>query len=111
MRVTRWKKPTKYGNVRTVLDGITFDSRKEATRYLTLKALLKAGQITNVAVHPRFPLVVEGKKICDYVADFSYQEMPSGKTIVEDVKGVITPVAKLKIKLMLAIHDICVRIM
>lgn len=81
---------------RTV-DGITFDSKKEMTRYLDLKAMERAGVITNLALQTRFPLIVNGTKICTYVSDFDYDE--NGEYVVEDVKGVKTSVYRLKKKL------------
>lgn len=45
----------------------------------------KAGLISNLKVHPRFKIDVEGGHICDYVADFSYQN--DHGLIVEDTKG------------------------
>lgn len=94
----------KYGNKKTVLDGHTFDSKKEAKRYSELKLLERAKEITDLQLQVRYPLMVGGKLICTYVADFCYTS--GGKKYVEDVKGVRTEVYKLKRKLMLAIHGI-----
>jgi len=96
----------KYGAKKEVVDGYKFDSRKEARRYVSLKMLQMAGDITDLAVHPKFILqegfMWRGKKIRPiiYIADFMYQE--EGITIVEDVKGgksMITALAKVKIKM------------
>ena len=43
-----WVKQNKYGNEKTVVDGITFASRKEASRWQELKMLEKAGEITGL---------------------------------------------------------------
>tara|TARA_R110000787_G_scaffold217305_1_gene326148 strand:- start:226 stop:546 length:321 start_codon:yes stop_codon:yes gene_type:complete len=94
----------KYNAVKTTLDGITFASKAEAKRYAELKLLAEAGLIANLSLQPRFNCVVNEHKICTYVADFLYLE--SGKQVVEDVKGVKTPVYKLKKKLVEAIHNI-----
>lgn len=103
--IRRAKKTTsKYGNKKTVVDGITFDSKKEAARYQELKLMQKAGLIAGLGMHPSFDLWVNNQRVCRYVADFSYQE--NGKTVVEDVKGVKTPVYNLKKKLMKALHGI-----
>ena len=62
----------KYNAKRTVVDGITFDSRKEARRYGELKLLEKAGEIIYLKTHPSFPIVIDGKNICVVELDFSY---------------------------------------
>ncbi|MGD9714830.1 MAG: DUF1064 domain-containing protein [Thermomicrobiales bacterium] len=102
------KKPSKYKAVRTTLDGITFASKREAERYATLKLLEKAGDITKLELQPRYPLVVNDQLVGNYVADFRYRD-EQGNTVVEDAKGVKTPVYKLKKKLMKAIYGIEVR--
>lgn len=97
---------SKYGNVKTVVDGIQFDSKKEATRYCQLKLLQKAGKISDLRLQPKFDLVVCGTKICRYIADFEYIE--NGLVIVEDVKSTATKtqVYRLKNKLMKAVLKI-----
>lgn len=94
---------SKYRAKKTEIDGIKFDSKKEAKRYIALKELEKKGNIEKLMLQPRF-LLQEGfrkngkayRKI-EYVADFMYQQ--EGKLIVEDVKGMKTDVYKLKQKL------------
>lgn len=93
----------KYHAKKTVVDGIAFDSRKEAYRYLALKGMEEAGSIEDLRRQVRYELVpafdVDGKhyRPIHYVADFVYVE--DGKTVVEDVKGMVTDVYKLKSKL------------
>ena len=102
-------KAPKYLNRKTVVDGITFDSAKEARRYGELKLLERAGQITGLEIQPSFRLVVNNCLICTYRADFRYTtDTPHvrGLVVVEDVKGIKTPVYRLKKKLMLAIHGV-----
>lgn len=102
---------SKFGNVRTVVDGITFASKKEARRYSELKLLEKAGKISNLVLQKRFPIYVHEVKICDYVCDFEY--LPEGKALgretVEDTKGVRTAIYKLKKKLLAACYGIEIR--
>jgi len=93
---------TKYHAKKTTLDGITFDSLMEARRYGELKLLLRNGEIDQLEVHPVYPLVVNDKRIGKYIADFKYME--NGREVVEDVKGVLTAVYRLKKKLMQAIY-------
>lgn len=96
---------SKYRNVKTTVDGVTYDSKKEARRAGELALLVRAGEISELKRQPKFELVVNGQKIARYVADFTYFDK-DGKPVVEDVKGVLTPEFKLKAKLMRAIHGV-----
>ncbi len=104
------KKKSKYNAQRTNVDGITFDSKKEAVRYIELKLLEKAGKIKQLKLQPDFKLLdsfeYENKKIrgISYVADFQYIDMESGIEVVEDVKGVKTQVYNIKKKLFLNMY-------
>lgn len=98
----------KYRNIPTEIDGIRFDSEREGRRYGELKLLERAGRISELRVHPAFPLDVNGYPICRYEADFSYER--GGVRITEDVKGVETEAFKIKRKLMRAIHGIDIEI-
>lgn len=96
-------KKAKYGNEKTDFDGHVFDSKKELHRYITLRMLLNAGEITDLQCQVEFILEAGHKKVCKYVADFTYTDK-DGKMIVEDVKSKITrrlAVYRLKKKLML----------
>ena len=97
----------KFNSRRTEVDGIVFDSKKEAARYSELKILVKAGQIQNLELQVEYPMIVNKHKVCSYRADFRYVE--NGKSVVEDVKGVRTALYILKKKLLRACYgiDIC----
>ena len=97
-------KRNKYGAKKTVIDGIKFDSMAEGRRYKQLILLEKAGVIQELELQPRYDLIVNGKKCGFYKADFRYNEL--GNQVVEDVKGMKTPVYNLKKKLVKAIYDI-----
>jgi hypothetical protein len=91
----------KYNNRRTEYRGRMYASKREAAFAAQLDALMKARGKDRVAAwsaQPRFPLVVNGVKVCTYVADFlvSYAD---GRTEVIDVKGQILPIFRLKMKL------------
>lgn len=98
------KRRSKYRNVRTEVDGISFHSKKEANRYIELRDMLTNEDITSLSLQVPYKIVVNGQLICRYIADFVY--MQDGKTIVEDVKGRITDVYRLKKKLMKVCHNI-----
>ena len=85
-----------------------FASKREADRYGELELLQRAGQIVNLRCQVAYPLDVGSIHICNYIADFIYQE--NGETVVEDAKGFHTPVFKLKQKLLKAIYGIEIRL-
>lgn len=94
---------SKYHATPTMVDGIRFASRAEANRYGELKMLARAGEITDLELQPRFPLVVNGVKVGTYVADFRYRDR-GGATVTEDVKGVRTAVYRIKARLVTALY-------
>lgn len=98
----------KYGAKKTTVDGIEFSSRKEANRYSELKLLQKAKKIRGLELQPKFQLLASftdfyGTKHREiaYVADFKYWDIENNVSVVEDVKGMQTPVYKLKKKMFL----------
>ena len=93
---------TKYRNIKTIVDGHKFDSKGEARRYTELRLLEKSGQIRELRLQVPFVLIDKskhGRKVT-YRADFTYIRSDTGEYIVEDFKGVRTPVYKLKRRLM-----------
>lgn len=109
-RLAPWKKRAKYRNVKTEVDGLKFDSKKEAKRWIELKQLLDAGRISNLMRQVMFQLVpqvvLDGRKQqpVKYVADFQYQL--GDQIVVEDVKGFKTPEYRMKRKMMKAFLNI-----
>lgn len=93
---------SKFRNVPTVIDGIRFDSQAEARRYGELVLLWKACAISSLVVHPMYKLADKARdprtgkalRAIWYKGDFEYVEQ--GRRVVEDVKGVETPVFKIK---------------
>jgi len=98
---------SKYNAIKTTVDGITFDSRKEASRYTELKLLSQAGEIRELRRQVPFELIPKRGKLraIRYVADFVYADN-HGNDIVEDVKGMKTQVYKLKKRMMLEKYGI-----
>lgn len=95
----------KYGNKRTVIDGITFASKREARRYQELKLLEQVGEIQDLVLQPSFDLIVQGGKIVGrYFADFKYRI--GNKVVIEDSKGARTDVYRLKKRIVEAVHGI-----
>lgn len=103
-RVTRTDTMSKYRNIQTLVFGEVLDSRREASRYLQLRAMQDAGEVKNLRRQVDYPIVVNGVKICKYVADFVYEQ--NGRQVVEDSKGYRTREYRLKKKLMKAVYGI-----
>lgn len=115
----------KYKNIKATINGITFDSKREANRYAELRLLEKAGIIQNLQLQVKYVLIPvqkepdtvgarggihKGKVIekeCSYIADFVYEE--DGETVVEDTKGFRTKDYIIKRKLMLERYGIRIR--
>ena len=106
----------KYHARKTTVDGITFDSEKEARRFGELKLLLRAGEIKNLKLQQDFTLqeaytAPDGERVraIRYVADFTYEE--NGELIVEDVKSRATKtrVYEMKRKLLRAKYGVKMR--
>ena len=114
----------KYGNKKVIVDGITFDSKREARRYQELKMLERCGAISELQRQVTYELIptqrekstrvytkgrkkgqpIEGKvieKAVTYIADFVYKDNLTGKTVVEDAKGMRTKDYILKRKMCL----------
>ena len=127
--MTRWRygRKTKYNAKKTVVEGRTVDSRKEARRYIDLKEMQKAGRISNLRRQISYELIPQyrepdvigprgghrkGKVIesaCYYVADFVYTDEETGEEIVEDTKGFRTAEYRIKRKLMLDRYGIRIK--
>lgn len=105
----RLKTRSKYYNRTTVVDGLCFDSKKEAARWTELRRLETAGQITELKCQVRYELIPkqEGERACVYVADFVFRE--NGQMVCEDTKGMRTQAYIIKRKLMLWVHRIRIR--
>jgi hypothetical protein len=111
----------KFRNKKKIVNGLEFDSTKEARRYQDLVLMQSAGRISKLTRQTEYELKVNGILICIYVADFSYVQFVPGPDagkgwigvyhghVVEDVKSKATrklPVYAIKKKLMKAIHGI-----
>ena len=108
----------KFGAKYTQIDGLVFDSKREAARYIDLKLLQQAGKISGLTCQVPFVLApgcrLHGDKRSRppirYKADFVYSALPSGVVVVEDVKGMDTPMGRLKRHLMATTLGIQVRV-
>lgn len=119
----------KYKNNKCIVDGIVFDSRREARRYRELMLMQAAGKISRLQRQVKYvlipaqylptgevykrgekkgqPKLKQAEQECAYIADFAYYE--DGKMVVEDTKGMRTRDYIIKRKLMLYVHGIKIR--
>lgn len=105
------RRRSKYNNRKVSIDGVSFDSKKEAAHWNQLKIREASGQIRKIEPHPKFTLQesfqdhMGGKhRAITYEADFRYFDIELGKTVVVDVKAskfMLTDVYKIKKKLFL----------
>ena len=97
---------SKYHAVRTEIDGIKFASKHEANRYIELKLMEQAKAIQDLKLQVTFPLIKKSKygREIKYVADFTYYE--NGHLVVEDAKGYLTDIYKLKKRLLAELYGI-----
>lgn len=99
------QKQSKYKNKKVVVDGIKFDSKKEANRYAELKLMGDTDYIQDLELQKKFELIpkyeINGRKVraMNYICDFYYYDVLKDKYIVEDVKGMKTQIYKLKKKM------------
>lgn len=105
--LSRFRHPArKYNNRRTALDGLIFDSRREAQHYRGLKALEARGEVSDIQCQVPFRLSVNGTHVCAWIADFTWVDPRSGEFHAVDVKSPFTrtlPVYRLKAKLFKAV--------
>lgn len=106
---------TKYRSRKVTVNGIEFDSHREARRYQELQLLLRAGEISDLRLQKKYTLIPSQKKpsggterACTYTADFIYKDK-TGREIVEDSKGMKTQQYIIRRKLMLYVHGIEVK--
>lgn len=113
----------KYRARKTTVDNITFDSKREAMRYIYLRDSMKRGDISDLQMQVKFVLIpaqyecdrtgrlsgkIRGRLLereVTYKADFVYKDA-NGNEVVEDVKGIRTTAWVIKRKLMLYVHNI-----
>ena len=99
----------KFGNIPTWVDGIRFASKREVKRWGELKLLLAGGAIRGLRRQVKYKLVVSAVDTTSYIADFVYEDVATGATVVEDAKGFKTPEYLIKKKMVAAQYGIDIR--
>ncbi len=94
----------KFKAIKTEVDGVTFASKREAARYGQLKLLEKSGLITRLELQPSFPVSINGVPVFKYLADFAYFD--GKRRVIEDAKGMKTPVYRIKKKCVEALYGV-----
>lgn len=91
-------------------EAIRFPSLLEARRWIALRWVERQGLIKSLERQPRFSIEVNGIHICDYVGDFMYFRVAERVRVVEDAKGIETPLFRLKKRLVEAIHGVIIEV-
>jgi hypothetical protein len=104
------KRTNKFNAKRTLVDGICFDSKAEAAYYAALKLRERAGEVCDVEMQRPYSLTVNGLLVATYRADFVFWDIQARRRRVIDVKGAMTPVFRLKQKLMRACHKVDIEV-
>jgi len=105
------KRLHKYGAKRTWIDGHCFDSKAEANYYMTLKLRERLGEVTDVRLQEPFVILgPKGQVVTTWKADFVYWDTVEKRQRVIDVKGVQTPLFKLKKRLVEAFLGITIEL-
>lgn len=106
----------KYGAQKITVNGVTFDSKKEAYRWHELKLLERGKAIKDLRRQVKFELLPSQKykgetveRAVNYIADFVYTDIRTGEFIVEDTKGAKTKDYIIKRKMMLYFHGIRIK--
>ena len=102
-------KPAKYRNKKCVVDGIMFDSQREAREWRNLKLLERAGKIERLERQPTYKLIVDGSSIGRFTPDFQFFDLDQNRFRVIDVKSPATAsetAFRLRKKLFTAIYKI-----
>lgn len=108
---------SKYSARKVVIDGITFDSTREGHRYIDLRALVAAKQISDLELQVPYVLAPKvtlhdekrARPAVRYLVDFRYRTHLD-EVVCEDVKGIDTPMSRLKRHLMATVHGVQVRV-
>lgn len=94
----------KYNNKKVTVDGITFDSKDEASYYLDLKLMKARGEVVSFELQPTFTLIPPFRKYNKAIRALTYTPdflvvYPDGEEVYIDVKGFATDASKLRKKL------------
>ena len=102
----------KYRNHRIQTVHGWFDSKGELQRWLFLLDAERLGTIKNLRRQIEYPLIVNNHLVCTYVADYVYDIVrPTPQEgIVEDFKGFVTDVFRIKAKLFTAVYGYPIRV-
>ena len=107
---------SKYGAIKTAIDGVVFDSKAEARRWSQLVLLQRAGGISDLKRQVKLELVpgvklhgeARARPAIRLVVDFQYRL--AGQTVWEDCKGMETPLSRAKRHMAKALHGVDVRV-
>jgi hypothetical protein len=105
-------KANKYRAKGRHIEGKWFASEAEATRYEQLIAMVNAGVIDTLETQVKYEVRINNVLICSYLADFRYKVLDdlgrTTKVVVEDVKGMVMDLYRLKKKAVEAQHGVVI---
>lgn len=119
-------KGNKYGAKKTQVDGVMFDSKLEAKRFVQLQAMQRAGEITDLEIQPNYVLdsmqllrplrfhptrQYPDGKTPEITLDYRYRLAETGQFVLEDTKGRMTADAQLRIAIFEAMYGVDVVIL
>lgn len=116
------RRPNKYAARRTTVAGVTYDSAAEARRGRDLELMERAGlirdlrrQVSHALWCGGIPILIRSAgypngRQARYVVDFQYTDVEAGEIVLEDVKGMDTPVSRLKRAILEAMTGLQVRV-
>jgi len=100
----------KYNAKPVIVDGRRFDSTLEGKFYASLKLRERAGEVQGLACQREYKIIVNGKHVRSYFADFTFWDTREDRFRVIDVKGKDTPLSKFKRDLVEAIYGVRIEI-
>lgn len=109
------RRRSKFNAQRTIVDGVSFHSKRESEAWLYLKIRERAGEIRDLKRQVPFKLAAFSKTgapeyVTTYIADFQYFDVRQNRVVVSDAKGCVTAMFRLKAKMLKACHGIEVEI-
>jgi len=100
----------KFNAKATILDGIKFSSKKEAKYYEKLKALKEEGKILFFLRQSPLHLPGNIRYVIDFIEFWASKDGDQGEVVFTEVKGMMTPMAKMKITQAESVYGISINI-
>ena len=103
-------RPNKYGNRKIEIDGTVFDSVGEGRYWQVLRLRERTGEIYGLERQKVYKLAINDQPICKLIVDFAFYDKTDNQFHAQDWKGVVTPIFRLKAKMVKAQYGVTVEI-